>query len=253
MIIKGSRIAVTGAASGLGAAVAMYLASLGAKVIVIDLNRGGCEQVASACHGIPCVADVRDEEALKKAFALEEAISPLRAVVNCAGIIQAKRIIGKSGVMPLADFQTVIDINLNGAFNVLRLGAEAMSKNSIKTEDEERGLIIQIASIAAFEGQIGQTAYSASKGGVVSMTLPAARELASLNIRVVTIAPGLMDTPMLASVTPEYLARLQASTLFPKRLGKPHECALLAAQIIENPYINGSVIRLDGGVRLASC
>jgi len=251
MNIQETAIAVLGGASGLGAAIALHLASQGAKVMVIDLNQAAATEVASLCQGWSSVADVRDEVALRQAFSMvEQHCGPLRVVINCVGIIHAKRLLGKQGVMPLAEFQKVIDINLIGAFNALRLGAEAISQVPLKSGSEERGVIIQIASIAAFEGQLGQCAYSASKGGIVSMILPAARELAPLGIRVVAIAPGLMDTPMLASVTPEYLAKLKASTLFPKRLGKPQECAQLVAHIIENSYINGSVIRLDGGMRL---
>lgn len=242
---------VTGGGSGLGAETARYLAKHGAKVAVLDLNKDAAEQVAKEINGIAIECNVSDsnsaEAAIEKA---RSAHGPARICVNCAGIAPGKRVVGREGAMPLDDFRKAIEINLIGTFNILRLAAADMSKHEPVSEDGERGVIINTASVAAYEGQIGQAAYSASKGGVVSMTLPIARELAQFGIRVVTIAPGIMETPMLKGMSPQIQASLGAQVPFPKRLGKPAEYAQLVISIVENSLLNGCVIRLDGGIRM---
>lgn len=251
MNIKNTAAIVTGGGSGLGAATARALAKAGAKVALLDLNMQNAKQVAAEIGGLAIECDVSD--ANSATAALEKAglaHGPARIGINCAGIAPGKRIVGREGAMPLADFSKVININLIGTFNMLRLMAADMSKLDTLNEDGERGIIINTASIAAYEGQIGQTAYSASKGGVVSMTLPAARELARYGIRVVTIAPGIMATPMMAAMPLEVQNNLAAAIPFPKRLGQPEEYARLALHIIDNPLLNGCVIRLDGAMRL---
>lgn len=237
---------VTGGASGMGQACVQWLAQRGMSVVIWDQQ----EVVKSAAQGsIEC--DVSDAQSVEKAMqqTIEEIGTP-RVCINCAGIAPAKRMVGKEGAMPLADFKRVIDVNLTGTFNVMRVAAEAMSRLELDPESNERGVIINTASIAAYEGQIGQLAYSASKGGIVSMTLPAARELASLAIRVNTIAPGLIATPLLLNMPQEVQDNLAATVTFPKRLGKPEEFAALVAHVIENGMINGEVIRLDGALRM---
>ncbi|VEG90455.1 SDR family NAD(P)-dependent oxidoreductase [Legionella spiritensis] len=239
---------VTGGASGMGNACAHWLGERGARVVIWDrdispLHDGDCA-AAIAC-------DVSSEQEVGQALAKTIAqVGVPRIAINCAGIAPAKRMVGKDGPMPLADFKKVIDINLIGTFNVMRLVAAAMLDLAIDPASQERGVIINTASIAAYEGQIGQMAYSASKGGVVSMTLPAARELAQHAIRVNTIAPGLIATPMLLNMPQEVQDNLAATVTFPKRLGRPDEFARLAAHIIENELINGEVIRLDGALRM---
>lgn len=249
MKIKDKIALVTGGASGMGEAVSRFLASMGAHVVVMDLSEAKAREVAKSIKGTAITCNVGVEKELEDAFSyLSGTLSqPLSIAVSCAGIAPAKRMVGKNGPAPLSFFEEVIKVNLVGTFNVMRLSIKEMLKNT----DEERGVIINTASIAAFEGQIGQTAYSASKGGIVSMTLPAARECAQHGIRVMTIAPGLIDTPMMQHFTEEVRNSLIQTTLFPKRLGKPEEFASLVAHIVENPLLNGSVIRLDGGVRLA--
>lgn len=245
MEINKQVIVVTGGGSGLGQATAEFLFSQGAKVVVWDKTIATKTKIkAFAC-------DVTSEEDVKNT--LDHTINAVgcpRILVQCAGILGAARIVGKEGPMSLTNFKTVINVNLIGTFNVMRLVAAAMMTLPIATDSEERGVIINTASIAAFEGQIGQAAYSASKGGVVAMTLPAAREFAQYAIRVNTIAPGLMETPMLLNMKEEVQESLKKACVFPARLGRSHEFASLASHIIQNSLINGEVIRLDGAIRL---
>lgn len=235
---------VTGGASGMGKATAERLLRAGMQVVVWDkqIDKANPEVLAIACD---VSEDKSAELAMQQTF---EQLGTPRVCVNCAGIAPAKRMVGREGPMPLAAFKQVIDINLVGTFNVMRLAAQAMSAADLA--GEERGVIINTASIAAYEGQIGQMAYAASKGGVVAMTLPAARELAQFAIRVNTIAPGLIATPMLLNMPQEVQDNLAATVTFPKRLGKPEEFADLVLHLIENPMINGEVIRLDGALRM---
>lgn len=244
MDLNQQTVLVTGGASGMGKACALRFHERGAKVVIWDRQ---LNQVA--LPAIQC--DVRDEASVKQALAQTvEQFGVPRVCINCAGVLSARRMVGKEGAMPLDVFKQVIDVNLIGTFNVMRLVAEMMITLLPLTDSLERGVIINTASVAAYEGQIGQMAYSASKGGVVAMTLPAARELAQHGIRVNTIAPGLMATPMLLNMPEEVQANLIATSLYPKRLGRPDEFAALAEHIIENQFINGEVIRLDGGIRL---
>lgn len=251
MQIKGNAAIVTGAASGMGAETARFLAAHGAKVILLDINKEALTEVANHIGGLPVVCDVANAESIERAVTQGvDAYGEIRIAVNCAGVCPAKRIVGREGAMGLEDFNRVIQINLCGTFNLMRVIATHMSTLSTLNEDHERGVIINTASVAAYEGQIGQAAYSASKGGIVGMTLPAARELARFGVRVVTIAPGIMETPMLTGLSTEVQASLGAQVPFPKRLGKPSEYAALVGHIIENAMINGSVIRLDGAIRM---
>ncbi len=251
MNINQTVVLITGGGSGIGAATARHLAQLGARVALIDRNSEAVSTVAKEINGLGLVADVTDEAQVANAIArLQVELGPLRIAINCAGIAPAKRILGKAGVMPLSDFQHVLQVNVIGTFNVLRLAAEAMATAEPLDNDGNRGVIINTASIAAYEGQIGQTAYSASKAAIVGLTLPAARDLAAVGIRVMTIAPGLMATPLMQAFPKEVQDSLAASVNFPKRLGNPDEFALLAAHIIDNDYLNGEVIRLDGALRM---
>lgn len=251
MEIKNMAAIVTGGASGMGAATARRLAEAGAKVALFDVNQTLVEQVAKEIGGVGLVCDVTNEESAKSALArAAESHGAARICVNCAGIVHSRRMVNKEGPMPLEEYMRVININVVGTFNVMRLAAAAMFSLPTLGESGERGVIINTASVAAYEGQIGQTAYSASKGAIVGMTLPAARELSSFGIRVMTIAPGLVDTPMFAKLTPETRAALAEMVPFPKRLAKPSEYAQLAQQIIENEMLNGEVIRLDGALRM---
>ena len=250
MEIKGQAAIVTGGASGLGAACARALAAAGAKVAVFDVNAKAAAEVAIDINGIAVACDVADaaaEAAVKKAAADH---GPARILVNCAGIGPAKRIVGRDGPMPLADFERVIRINLIGTFNMMRLAASAM-QTLAPLADGERGVIVSTASVAAFEGQIGQSAYSASKGGVAALTLPAAREFSQFGVRVLAIAPGIFGTPMLRALPQEVQDSLGASVPFPKRLGNPSEFAALVLHCVHNSYLNGEVIRLDGALRMA--
>jgi NAD(P)-dependent dehydrogenase (short-subunit alcohol dehydrogenase family) len=235
---------VTGGASGMGDACVRMFRERGVRAIVWDKNIGTLTHDAFECDVSSAISV---EETLKKMIS---EIGVPRICVNCAGIAPAKRVVSKEGAMPLEAFRQVIEVNLIGTFNVLRVVAAAMSHLTPIGESEERGVIINTASVAAFEGQIGQTAYSASKGGVVSMTLPAARELAQFGIRVNTIAPGLIATPLLLNMPQDVQASLAATVPFPKRLGKPEEFASLVVHIIENSMINGEVVRLDGALRM---
>jgi NAD(P)-dependent dehydrogenase (short-subunit alcohol dehydrogenase family) len=251
MEIKGHSAIVTGGASGLGAACARSLAAAGAKVAVFDLNAKAAAEVAIDINGISIACDVSDsaaaEAGVQKAAADH---GPARILINCAGIGPAKRIVGRDGPMPLAEFERVIRINLIGTFNMMRLVAAAMQALP-PLADGERGVIVSTASVAAFEGQIGQSAYSASKGGVAALTMPAAREFAQSGIRVLAIAPGIFGTPMLRALPQEVQDSLGASVPFPKRLGNPSEFAALAMHCVRNSYLNGEVIRLDGALRMA--
>lgn len=251
MEIKNSSAIVSGGASGMGAATAKMLSKAGAKVAVFDLNVELAEKIAAEINGVAIACDVTNaqsvEAAVQKANNLH---GPARICVNCAGIVHGKRMVGKEGPISLDEFRKVIEVNLIGTFNLMRVAAAAMVNLEPMGESKERGVIINTASVAAFEGQIGQTAYSASKGGVVSLTLPAARELAQFGIRVVTIAPGLVDTPMFDKIPPEARSSLANMVPFPKRLAHPSEYAKLALHIIDNEMINGEVIRLDGALRM---
>ena len=251
MDMKGHAAVVTGGASGLGAATAHELARAGAKVTCLDVDIDRARAVADKIggHAVECDVTSADEAAA----ALTQARGKhgaARLLVNCAGIGPAKRIVGRDGPMPLADFARVININLIGTFNMMRLVAADM-QGLEPLADGERGVIISTASVAAFEGQIGQAAYSASKGGVVALTLPAAREFAQFGIRVNAIAPGIFLTPMLVALPEDTQKSLAAAVPFPKLLGRPDQFAALARHIIENTYINGEVIRLDGALRMA--
>ncbi len=251
MIVNDSVALVTGGASGLGLATVKALHEQGASVVILDLPSSNGEAVAKELGDRVRFAagDVTDEASVTAALDLAESLGPLRVTVNCAGIGNAVKTVGKQGAFPLAEFARVVNINLVGTFNVIRLAAERISKT--EPIDGERGVIINTASVAAFDGQIGQAAYSASKGGVVGMTLPIARDLASLLIRVVTIAPGLFKTPLLAGLPEAAQASLGQQVPHPSRLGDPSEYGALAAHIVSNPMLNGEVIRLDGAIRMA--
>jgi NAD(P)-dependent dehydrogenase (short-subunit alcohol dehydrogenase family) len=248
---NGHAALITGGGSGLGAATALKLAKAGAKVAVLDINIAAARAVASDVGGIAIACDVTSSDATTAAIA--EARSrhgAARILVNCAGIAAAKRIVGRDGPMPLAEFETVIKVNLIGTFNAMRLAAADMASLEPLTDDE-RGVIVSTASVAAFEGQIGQAAYAASKGGVASLVLPAARELAQFGVRVCAIAPGIFSTPMLQMLPEEVQQSLAGSVPFPKRLGSPQQYADLVLHIVENRYLNGEVIRIDGALRMA--
>ena len=251
MDIKGQIAIITGGASGLGAATAEAFAAAGAKVALLDLNVAAAEQLAGKLGGIAVKCDVTDEQSAVDALAeVQKKLGIGRVLVNCAGVGTPKRIVGRDGPMPLADYKKVIEINLIGTFNMMRLFAAPLSKAEPLAEGE-RGVIISTASVAAFEGQIGQAAYASSKGGVAALTMPAAREFAQFGIRVMTIAPGIFHTPMLSSLPEEAQKSLGASIPFPPRLGRPEEYADLALYIVRNGYLNGEVIRIDGALRMA--
>jgi len=250
MILEGQAAIVTGAGSGLGEATAERLQKAGAKVAILDVNFDRAEAAAARLGGLAVLCDVADPGSAADALAEVQAkLGAPRILVNCAGIGMAKRIVGKEGPMPLEDFVQVIHVNLIGTFNMMRLAAAAMIELD-PLEDGERGVIVSTASIAAYEGQVGQAAYSASKGGIAALTLPAARELAQFGIRVLTIAPGVMLTPLLGSLPPEVQNTLGAAVPFPKRLGHPAEFAELVLHCVQNGYLNGEVIRLDGALRM---
>jgi NAD(P)-dependent dehydrogenase (short-subunit alcohol dehydrogenase family) len=248
---KGHAAIVTGAASGLGAETAMALAKAGAKVACLDVNADGAKQTADKIGGIGIKCDVTSsDDAVAALKTARDRHGPARILVNCAGIGPAKRIVGRDGPMPLADFERVIAINLIGTFNMLRLAAAEM-QNLDALADQERGVIVSTASVAAYEGQIGQAAYASSKGGVAALTIPAARELSQFGIRVMAIAPGIFATPMLTALPQAAQDSLGASVPFPKRLGEPREFADLVLTIVRSAYLNGEVIRLDGALRMA--
>ena len=252
MKIEGHSAIVTGGGSGLGEAVARELARLGAKVAVLDVNAANAQRVAAEIKGLGLTADITDTASLTAALdAAESQHGTARIVMNIAGIGSAKRVVGKDGnPAPLEDFERVIRINLVGTYNVVRLTAARIAKLDA-LQDGERGVMLMTASVAAFDGQVGQEAYSASKGGVVALTLPLARDLAQHGIRVCTIAPGLFATPLMKQLPEAVQESLAASIPFPKRLGQPAEFASLAAHIVTNGHLNGEVIRLDGALRMA--
>ena len=250
MDIRDSTAVVTGAASRLGAATAAELVARGARVIGLDLPQ--VVHAAAPVDGVQYVsADVTDEDQVRAAVATAADVAPLRTVVNCAGIGTSARVVGKNGVHDLALFERVVRINLVGTFTVLALAAEVMTAQEPVDEAGQRGVIINTASVAAFEGQIGQAAYAASKGGVHSMTIAAARDLSSRGVRVMTIAPGIVDTPMLGRVSEDFRSALAESVPFPHRLARPDEYAQLAGMIVEHDYLNGETIRMDGALRMA--
>jgi NAD(P)-dependent dehydrogenase (short-subunit alcohol dehydrogenase family) len=249
MEIQGKSFIVTGGASGLGEGTARMLAANGGKVVIADMNEERGQQVAQEIGGVFVKANVADEADGRKVVEAAVGLGKLMGLVNCAGIAPAEKIVGKKGPHSLELFQKVITVNLIGSFNMMRLAAEAMSANEPEATGE-RGVMISTASVAAFEGQIGQVAYSASKGGVVGMTLPIARDLARSGIRNMTIAPGIMGTPMLFGMPQEVQDSLAAMVPFPSRLGRPEDFAKLAKHIIENDLLNGEVIRLDGAIRM---
>ena len=241
---------VTGGGSGLGAATAAAFAARGAHVVVLDRAAAAAAKVAADVGGTSATADIVDEAAVTASFETASALGPVRAVVHCAGIGWADRTIRPDGSLhPLAGFEKVTRINLLGTFNVLRLGAAAIARSE-PDDDGLRGCIVLTASVAALDGQTGQVAYAASKGGVVAMTLPAARDLSTIGVRVNTIVPGLMDTPLAGTLPPRNRERLEATALLPKRFGRPEEFAALAVHITDNPYLNAEVIRLDAGMRM---
>ncbi len=254
MNIQGKVLVVTGGASGLGAATATYLVEKGAKVILVDMNQalGQALQSQLGENAKFVQLDVTDETTVQQFFNdLEQDYGQLNGLINCAGIGPSAKVLGKKGIHSLDDFQKVLNINVSGTFNMLRFAANLMAKYELKAGEEERGVIINTASVAAFDGQIGQVAYAASKGAVVAMTLPLARELAREHIRVMTIAPGIMETPMLKGLPQNVQDALGQMVPFPPRLAKPEEFAQLVGHICENAYLNGEVIRLDGAIRMA--
>lgn len=251
MDVKGHAAIVTGAASGLGAATAKALAAKGAKVALLDLNAEDAGKVADEIGGLAVGCDVTSAESAEEAVqAAREQHGTARILVSCAGIAPPKRIVGRDGAQPLETFAAIINVNLIGTFNVMRLAAADMTALE-PLETGERGVIVNTASIAAMDGQIGQAAYAASKGGVASMTLPAARELAKSGVRVLAIAPGIFGTPMLFGLPDDVQKALGESVPFPSRLGDPSEYAALAMHMIDNVMMNGEVVRLDGALRMA--
>ncbi len=252
MDLRSASAIVTGGASGLGAATARRLAAAGAKVVVADLNDAAGGALAGEIEGAFLRVDVTSEDEVSAAVAIASEMAPLRALVNCAGIGSVGRTLDRVGTPhDLGDFQKVIGVNLIGSFNCIRLAASAMSKTDPVDASGSRGAIVNTASVAAFDGQIGQAAYSASKGGVVGMTLPIARDLSAAGIRVNTIAPGIIDTNMLAALPEAARESLGQQVLFPKRLGRPDEYAELAHFLLTHDYMNGETIRMDGGIRMA--
>lgn len=250
MDVEGKVAIVSGGASGLGRATAVALAAQGARVAIVDLNEGAVKAAADEIGAYWLACDVADASACEAGInRIEDALGTPHVLVNCAGIAPGQRIVGRDGPGALADFERVVRVNLFGTFNWLRLAATAM-RNNAPSSDGERGVIVNTASIAAFEGQIGQAAYAASKGGVASLTLPAARELARYGIRVAAIAPGLFGTAMVQAMTDEIQQSVISTIPFPSRFGKPHEFADMVLAIIRNPMVNGSVIRLDAALRM---
>ncbi len=243
---------ITGGASGLGAATAKHLVTQGASVVLLDINEAAVTAQAQLLgqHALGLVCDICDAEQVQRALdTAVERFGALHGLINCAGIVGGQRILGRKGPHDLADFSRVLNINVVGSFNMLRLATQMMVNNEPNAEGE-RGVVINTASVAAYDGQLGQAAYAASKGAIVSLTLPAARELASYGIRVMTIAPGVFETPMMAGMTEEVRAGLCADVPFPPRLGRAEEYAALAQHIVENTMLNGEVIRIDGALRM---
>ena len=250
MQLKDVAVLITGGGSGLGAATARAMAAKGARIGVIDQSKENAEKVAAEVKGVALHADVTDEDGIKAAIAKAEAAHGIaRVLMNCAGIGGSQRIVGRDGVYPLEKFARIINVNLIGTFNCLRLFAERLV--TAEPVGEERGVIINTASVAAYEGQIGQIAYSASKGGVVGLTLPAARDLARSGIRVLAVAPGLVATPMMLNLPPDIQKALGESVPFPQRLAEAREFSRLVAHMVENVMLNGEVVRFDGALRLA--
>jgi len=253
MQIAESTFIVSGGASGLGEATARHLIAQGGKVVIADMNELGGRALAAALGDNAVFTQMNitsDGDAAAAVELAREEFGALHGVINCAGIVTGERVVGKDGPHSLESFARVIQVNLIGSFNLLRLAADAMAKQP-PNDEGERGVIINTASVAAFDGQIGQAAYSASKAGIAGMTLPIARELARFGIRVMTIAPGIFETAMMAGMSPVVRASLEATVPFPSRLGRPDEYAQLVQSIIENPMLNGEVIRLDGAIRMA--
>ena len=251
--LSGASAVVTGGASGIGEASARQLAALGVRVVIADLNEEQGTAVASDLGGLFVKCDVSSEEDGLTAVAAASEMGPLRVLVNSAGLGSAGRTVDRNNdPMPQSQFEFVIKVNLLGSFNMLRLCAAAMAKTDPITEDGQRGAIVNMASAAAFDGQIGQAAYSASKGGIVGMTLPIARDLSAVGIRVNTVAPGLIDTPIYGTgeASEQFKAHLGQSVLFPKRLGSGEELAFMVMELITNPYMNAEVVRVDGGIRM---
>lgn len=248
---KGLAAIVTGAASGLGAATAEALAAAGARIALLDVNLDGANELARRLGGAAIRCDVADAQSATDAMSeAARTHGPARILVNCAGVGPAKRMVGRDGPMPLEEFARVVAINLTGTFNMMRLAAAGM-QGLEPLQDGERGVIVSTASVAAYEGQVGQTAYAASKGGVAALTIPAARELSQFGIRVMAIAPGIFGTPMLRALPQAAQESLAASVPFPKRLGEPAEFADLVMHILRSGYLNGEVIRIDGALRMA--
>ena len=255
MNIQGKVFVVTGGASGLGAATATHLIAQGAKVIMVDMNHALGKEMQKRLgeHSHFIQLDVTDEQAVESFFKqVEQDYGQLNGLINCAGIGPSAKVLGRDGIHELALFQKVLNINVTGTFNMLRFAAELIAQYELKVGEEERGVIVNTASVAAYDGQIGQSAYAASKGAVVAMTLPLARELAREKIRVMTIAPGIMETPMLKGLPQNVQDSLGQMVPFPPRLAKPEEFAHLVGHICENAYLNGEVIRLDGAIRMAA-
>lgn len=253
MDLQNQVIFITGAGSGMGAITAEVLAQAGALIAVVDIDHRKAQDTAKKIQGLALTCDVSDAKSTEIAVKnTVEHFGRLTGCVSCAGIAPAERIVGRTGPHELAAFSKVIQVNLIGTFNVMRLCAAEMLKQEPVNADGERGVIVNTASVAAYEGQIGQAAYSASKGGVVSLTLPAAREFGKFGVRVMTIAPGIMDTPMMSAMPDEVRQSLGETVTFPKRLGHAQEFARLVREIFENTYLNGSIIRLDGAIRMAS-
>lgn len=249
MQIKDTTVIITGGGSGMGAETARIFAQAGAKVVLWDMNLAAAEAVAQEIGGVAVSCDVTSAESVQAALSKS---AGARVLVNCAGILIGKRIVGKDGPADLEHFMKVVNVNLVGTYNTMRLVAGEMSKLDPVNDDGSRGVIINAASIAAFEGQIGQVAYSASKGGIVGMTLPAARDLGKLGIRVMAIAPGAVQTPMIGTISQELQDSIAANIPHPSRMAKPDEFAKLALHIVDNDYLNGTIIRLDGASRLAA-
>lgn len=251
MDVKGLGAIVTGGGSGMGAEVGRTLAAAGAKVTLLDLNGEAAQAVAGEFGGVGLACDVSDATAAEAAVAEASRVhGPCRVLVNCAGIAPAKRIVGKEGAMPLEAFKKVVEVNLIGSFNLLRLAAAEMTAAEPVNADGERGVIVSTASIAAFEGQVGQAAYAASKAGIIGMMTPAARELSRFGVRVMTIAPGLIGTPLLLNMPQEVQDTLAQQTPFPKRFGTPAEFAQIVMTIVSNAMMSNDTIRLDGGMRM---
>ena len=253
MQIKDNVFVVTGGASGLGAATARMIIAAGGKVVLADVNQeaGAALEAELGANARFVKTDVSSDESARQAFAVASSMGTLRGLVNCAGVAPAEKVVGREGAHKLESFARTININLVGSFNTIRLAAEIMSASEPDASGE-RGVIVSTASVAAFDGQLGQAAYAASKGGIVAMTLPIARELARSGIRVMTIAPGIMETPMLMGMPPEVQDALGKMVPFPSRMVKPAEYAALVEHIFANQYLNGEVIRLDGSIRMAA-